>query len=474
MPSKKQKANRKLQANSRQGGGGRSENFGYRLTGGYHFADQKRDVWEVAGYPAKVNFDMHWAMQARFGIAAAGIHDLPNKCWQTHPTITDGEIDPDREQTAFEKDVDILVKKYDFFARLKGMDWRNRIGRYSGIIPIVKENAQSAKLDPASPSTKIGGIEALIKLVPVPESQITVDNVNTNSDLSSENYGMPEYYQFRQDVAGDRNPTDNSQFRIHPSRLFVFAEGADDGSIFGIPANEAGYNSLLDLEKICVSGAEGLFKNSKQRTVVNVKDNQVATAISSDPDKAKQWKQTADDFASGFDTMLTTYGMEVHQLQSTLADPTNPFTNSLNVYAASINEPASEIIGVQMNKQASMGNATAFTETAESRRQNTLSPMVIAFLNYLADRGIINKPTNEILVSWDPLAEPTTGEKLDNSKKMADVNKLAFDTGMQEPTFTEEEIRKGLVFEEKPDDEDEFKMPGEGGDDDDDAQTETP
>ena len=97
--------------------------------------------------------------------------------------------------------------------------------------------------------------------------------------------------------------------------------------------------------------------------------------------------------------------------------------------------------------------------------------MVIAFLNYLADRGIINKPSNEILVSWDPLAEPTTGEKLDNSKKMADVNKLAFDTGMQEPTFTEEEIRKGLVFEEKPDDEDEFKMPGEGGDD---AQTETP
>jgi len=470
MPSKKQKAHRKIQANARQGIGGRSDSLGYQLTGGYHFADQKRDVWECAGYPAKVNFDMHWAMQARFGIAAAGIHDLPNKCWQTHPLITDGEIDPDREQTDFEKDVDTLINRHDFFARLKGMDWRNRIGRYAGIIPIVRETATGGALNPESASTKINGIEALIKLVPVPESQISVDNVNTNSDLSSENYGMPEYYNFKQEVSGDRNPTDNNQFRIHPSRLFVFAEGADDGSIFGRPANEAGYNALLDLEKICVSGAEGLFKNSKQRTVVNVKDSQVANVISTDKEKAKEWKQTADDFASGFDTMLTTYGMEVHQLQSTLADPTNPFTNSLNVYAASINEPASEIIGVQMNKQASTGNETAFTNTAESRRENTLSPMIIAILNYLADRGVISKPTNEISVTWEPLAEPTIGEKLDNSKKMAEVNKLGRDSGMQEPAFSEEEIRKGLVFDEKP--EEDFEAFGEGDDDltkDDDA-----
>lgn len=462
MPSKKQKAHRKLQANARQGFGGRSENFGYRLTGGYHFADQKRDVWEVAGYPDIVDFDKHWNMQARFGIAKAGIHDLPNKCWQSHPVITDGEFDGKREQTAFEKDVETLVKKYDFFARLKGMDWRNRIGRYSGIIPIVKESGEN--LDPATPSTKIGGIEALIKLVPVPESQISVTDVQTVSDLSSEDYGMPQHYNFRQNVSGDRNPVDNSQFELHPSRVFVFAEGADDGSIFGIPANEAGYNALMDLEKICASGAEGLFKNAKQRTVVNVKDSQVANVIGNDPEKAKEWKKTANDFASGFDTMLTTYGMDVHQLQATLADPTNPFTNSLNVYAASIDEPASEIIGVQMNKQASTGNATAFTNTAESRRENTLSPMIIAILEYFIKRGIINAPSDEIIVTWDSLTEPTVGEKLDNSKKMSEVNKQAFDTGRGEAIFTEEEIRKGLVFEEKPDED--AEMFGEDDDDD--------
>lgn len=471
MASKKRRAHNKLKqkqelaANSSQSRfGGRSENFGYRLTGGYHGADLKRDVWTVAGYPAHVDFDMHWAMQARFGIAKAGIHLLPNKCWQSHPVISDGENDGEREQTPFEKDVETLVKKFDLFARLKGMDWRNRIGRYAGIIPIVKESGEN--LDPTKPSTRINGIEALIKIVPVPESQISVTDVGTNSDISSENYGMPKYYNFRQNVSGDRNPIDNTDIKLDPSRVFVMAEGADDGSIFGIPANEAGYNSLMDLEKICVAGSEGLFKNSKQRTVINVKDGQVANVLTNDKEKKEQWDKSADDFASGFDSMLTTYGMDVNSLQSTLSDPTAPFTNSLNCYAASIQTPASEIVGVQMNKQASVGNETAFINTAESRRENTLSPMIIRFLEYFVERGIIKAPSTEIIVTWDALSQPTVGEKLDNSKKMAEVNKQAFDTGMQEPVFTEEEIRKGLVFEEKPDNDDDFKMPGEGDDDD--------
>ena len=461
------KKKNKIYNNSMSNRGGRGGNLGYNLTGSYHGADIKRNVWEVAGYPLIVTFSDHWNMQARFGIAKAGIHDLPNKCWRTHPAITDGEFDGERELTKFEQDVEILVKKYDLFARLKGMDWRNRIGRYAGIITIVRESVVDGnKPDPTQPSAQIIGIEALIKLVPVPESQISVNNVSTNSDLSSADYGMPTHYNFRQNVSGDRNPIDNTDIELHPTRVFVFAEGADDGSIFGIPANEAGYNSLLDMEKISVSGSEGLFKNSKQRLVHNINDDQVANTMVNDKDARKNWEENNKNFSTGFDTSLVTYGIDTKILQSTLADPTNPFTNSLNIYAASINEPASEIIGVQMNKQASVGNATAFTETAESRRNNTLSPMIIAFLQYFVARGIINKPEGEIIVTWDSLTEPTVGEKLDNSKKMADINKLGRESGMQEPVFAEEEIREGIVFEEKPE-MDDLEMFGEGDEGDD-------
>ena len=448
MPSKKSK--RKLHANANKGGNGRGQNFGYDQTGGYHFADTKRDVWEVAGYPKKVNFDMHWNMQARFGIAKAGIHRIVDKCWQSNPQITDGEYDGNRALTKFEQDLEILIEKHYLFARLKGVDWRNRIGRYAGILPIVTE---SQKTNPSQPASKSLGIESLLKLVPLPESQLDVNSVRSNSDISSAEYGMPEYYNLRQDVNGDRNPVENSEIQLDPSRVFIFAEGADDGSIFGIPANEAGYNALLDLEKVCVAGSEGHYKNAKQRTVVNVKDGQVAQVISGDTEKKEKWEETAADFASGFDTMLTTYGMDVHQLQSTLSDPTHPFTNSLNVYCSSISIPATILIGQQTGRLASDEDQADWAQTAESRRENTLTPAIKSFLRYLVERGIMSAPTNDILIKWDDLSEPSTGEKLDNSKKMADVNKQNFDSGRAENVFTEEEIRAGYVFEEKPEED---------------------
>lgn len=451
MATRKQKAHKKLQANSQQNSTSRGPDFGARLGGGYHFADTKRDVWTVAGYPEKVSFSQLWNMQARFGIAKAGIHRIVDKCWQSPPTITDGPNDGERALTPFEKDLDVLINKHALFARLKGADWRNRIGRYSGIMPIVTEINGNAK--PNEPASKSRGIDSLFKLVPLPESQLNVDSVSSNSNINSPDYGMPEYYNLRQDVEGDRNPIENSEIQLDPSRVFIFAEGADDGSIFGIPANEAGYNALLDLEKICVAGSEGHYKNAKQRTVVNVSDGQVASVLATDKEKKAKWEETAADFASGFDTMLTTYGMDVHQLQSTLSDPTHPFTNSLNVYAASIGMPASELIGVQMNKQASEGNATALNESAASRRENTLTPSILGFLQYLVGRGIMNKPSDKIMVEWESLSEPSSSERLTNGKSMAEMNKLAFDTGRAEPYFSDQEVRKESGYKEMPEEE---------------------
>lgn len=450
MANHRNKSKRNIQANSSRGGNGRGNDIGARLSGGYHFADQKRDVWTVAGYPSKVDFSMHWNMQARFGIAKAGIHRIVDKCWQSSPTITDGEFDGKRSLTPFEKDLEILIEKHFLFARLKGVDWRNRIGRYAGILPIVTETQETAPTEPASKSM---GIESLLKLVPLPESQLSVDDVQSNSDISSADYGMPKHYNLRQDVNGDRNPVENSEIQLDPSRVFIFAEGADDGSIFGIPANEAGYNSLLDLEKVCVAGSEGHYKNAKQRLVHNIKDTQVANVMANDPKAKETWEKNNEGFSSGFDSSLVTYGIDTKNLQATLADPTHPFTNSLNVYAASIAIPATILIGQQTGRLASDEDQADWAQTAESRRENTLTPSIIGFLMYLVDRGIMNKPSNEILVEWEDLSEPSTGDKLDNGKKMAEMNKTAFDTGRAEPYFSDEEVRETSGFEKQADEE---------------------
>lgn len=431
---------------SEYSGGRRSNDFGFRLSGGYHFADQKRDVWGVAGYPDKVNFDMHWNMQARFGIASAGIYRIVDKCWANPPTITDGEPDENRTKTPFEVDLDILIEKYSLFSRLKGVDWRQRVGRYGGILPIVRE---PIKIDPNMPMPKLMGINALIKLVPVHESEIDVTDIGLNDDLTSEEFGNPIHYNFRQQVNGDRNPVTNNQFIIHPTRVFVTAEGADDGSIFGIPANEAGFNDLLDMEKVRAAGAEGLFKNAKQRVVYNVDDAQVAGVLTSDQEKRDQWNEANDDFHSGFDASQMLYGMNAETLQSTLADPTAPFTIALNSYCAHLNIPATILIGQQTGRLASDEDQTEWALAAQSRCENYLTPQVIkAFLAYMVDRGLMSPPTNEVIVTWPDFLEPTKTEKVALAKSMEETNELRYKSGRAEPIYSDEEVREAAGCED--------------------------
>lgn len=431
----------------------RSSNIGYYLNPGYHLADQKRNTWGVAGYPDKVYFDMHWTMAGRFGIAKAGIHHIVDKCWEKPPKISDGDYDEDRPKTQFEKDLDILIEKHKLFIRLKGLDWRQRIGRYGAIIPIVRQPEDSA-LTPEAPMPSLMGVNSIIKLLPVTEAQADVTDIGTNSDLNSENYGDPLYYNFRQDVTGDRNPIDNTQHRLHPSRLFVFAEGSDDGSIYGIPANEAGFNHLLDMEKVIAAGAEGLFKNAKQRLVYEVNDAQVAGTLTTDSEKRERWEESNDNFNSGFDTSQILYGMEAKTLQSTITDPSPAFQNALNAYAASINEPATILIGQQTGRLASDEDQKEWGMTAQTRCENVLSEMIKGFIDYLIKYNMITAPNDEVKVEWESFVDPTQSEKLANTKVMEDIDKIRYDSGRKDPLFTDEEKRKTAGFEMEPEDGD--------------------
>lgn len=420
------------------------------------------DVALQAGHPTHLDFSMLWRMATKSPIGKAGIHRLVNKCWQTHPTITDGDDDGERDKTKFEKDLDVLITKHKLFIRLKGADWRQRVGRYSAILPIIKELGNDNK--PDQEITRVNGIEALVKLVPKFESEVDVTDISTVSDINSPEYGNPTHFNLRENVRGDRNPITNQDIQLDPSRVITYAEGADDGSIFGIPALEAGFNDLINLESIGASAAITMKKNAQQRVITSIKDNQVATVIS-DPNSTqfKAFSKNMDDFDKGVKNSLVLYGMDVHALNTTLADPTNPFTIALTSFAASVETPVSELVGLQMNEQASSSNRASFNETAKSRRENFINPEIImATLDYLIDVGVLSKPTNEIIIKWDDLNEDTPSEKLDTANKMEDINKKRFEAGRKEPLFSDEEVRIAAGHDPEPDsDIDEFEEGGE-------------
>lgn len=444
-----------------------SRSFGRGGRGGYGFPtsisqNTTYNVAEQAGYPNVVGFDQLWLMATKSPIGTAGIHRLVDKCWQTHPVITDGENDGERELTQFEKDLNILINKHKLFTRIKGADWRQRVGRYSAILPIIKEQEPNSSDQEVK---HVKGIEALIKLMPKFESEIDVTDVSTNSDINSESYGEPTHFNLREGVVGDRNPIDNKEIQLHPSRVITYAEGADDGSIFGIPTLEAGFNNLINLESIGASAAITMKKNAQQRVITSINDNQVASALGNkDSDAYKSFSQNMDDFDKGVKNSLVLYGMDVHTLNTTLADPTNPFTIELTAFAASVKTPVSELVGLQMNEQASSSNRATFNETAKSRRENFINPeMIMKTLEYLIDVGVMAAPTDEIIITWDDLNEDTPSEKLDTANKMEDINKKRFESGRGEALFSDGEIRKAAGFDADSDEDiEDFKETDDG------------
>lgn len=441
--------------NSRQS---RGNGFGWGLTGGYSFANQNLNTWSEFGYPEQLDFSMHWNFFNRSGFAKAGVMRIVEKCWTENPSITDGEPDKKRkdkkrkDKTDFEKDIEYLIEKHALFETFFDADWMNRVGRYSGIIIGAKEQNETT---PDKPMQNLMSVESIVNLIPVFESQLDTSKVQTVSDFNDPNYGLPTYYNYRSNVDGDRNPITTQDVQLDPSRVFIIAEGKSGNSIYGTPVNEAGFNSLMELHAVCSGGATTIKKNSKQRFIANINDNQVASVLSTDPKKKAAFDSQVDNFNKGGSPSLLVYGMDITSMQSQIADPTSPFNNSLNAYAASIGIPSTVIIGVQANKQATDTNDDAFNEAAMTRCNKVITPFITAFIKKLIDLGAVRPPNEKIVVTWPDLTEPSTAEKMDVGKKMGEINKSGRNSGIG-PVYTPEEIRLATGYEPEPEGEIDF------------------
>lgn len=424
-----------------------SSNYGYFLTGRSHNADLKRSVWDVAGYPEIVYFEDHWNMYRRNPIANACINVMVNKTWQDQPTITDGELtekekaDPKRKpRTQFEKELKYLNKKFKLFKVLKGFDRRQRVGRYAGIFIGVKETVVQDRQQPI----KAVGYRSIRKLTPLFESQLSINPSHIETDIGSERYGDPTHYEYQSYVPGSMSPLEHSDDVIHWTRAWAWGEGADDGTIFGIPHLEAVFNTLLDAEKVRAASAEGLYKNAKQRTVLNINSELVANGLSEE--EAEEFGENVDAFSEGFDNMLTTHGMDVQTLNSTLADPEPAFKILKQEIAIYEGLPETELFGQQTGRMATDQDKVMSGQRVNDRRDNEGTDMIVSFLEHLIAAGLLTAPDDEIVVEWPDMTGPSAGDKLDLAVKMTEANERSFKAGGGK-VFSDAEIRKAAGHE---------------------------
>ncbi len=402
--------------------------LGQVISGGYDFADTLHNIYLDYGYPQELDFFNYWNMYRRFGIAR-NVVELPAETgWMQDPVIEGSD--------AFNRELEKLDDLVMLFDRLKALDTRQRVARYAGLFIRVRDGKPTT--EPID--TALAGHGAVISLMPIYENNLTVSSVN--QDPLSDEFGMPTLYNFNSGATGNRNDKFATSFNIHPDRLVIASEGADQGGIYGISSLEAPYNSLMDLRKIIGAGGEGFYKNAAQSIVFTLKD--VAGAKGSEA-MLEQFNENYDEFANNrFRRAMWTPGLEPNALESNLINPKEFFNNALNDVAAASKIPATILIGAQTGRLASSEDSKHFLSIINSRRQNFMSEMIRNVIDWFIRNGVL--PASDYDIEWDDLLALSQEDRLKNAKSMGEINQVQFTSGGDIP-FAAEEIREEAGFD---------------------------
>nr|WP_205067787.1 anti-CBASS Acb1 family protein [Pantoea coffeiphila] len=387
---------------------------------------KRTKLWDEFGYPDQVGFEQYYRAYERNAVAHAAVHKLLDSCWVDNPTIIDGsEAKEATNTTPWEKQVTKLLKKH--WPKIKDADRRNLIGRYSALLIQFKDGREwHQPVDRVA----VGRLKekAIVKLIPAWESQIKPGNFDT--DTMSETYGQPVNYNFNEQPVGDDGTYGPVRgVTVHPDRIIILSEGSEDENMLsGVPLLRAGYNKLLDLEKVSGGSAEGFLKNASRQLGISFDsqtDMQTIAQMAKDAgynDLGEAMNDKMMKLNRGTDAALVTQSGTTSVLSVAAADPAPTWTVTANEFAASIQCPFTIQFGQQTGRLASDEDKTDWAKRCNGRRWGFMSAVVIAVLERFWTMGAIEAPlSGEVTLAWSDLLAPSEKEKIANMQAMADV-----------------------------------------------------
>jgi uncharacterized protein len=411
--------------------------------------DQKRPhVWREYGYPEVIQFEDLYTAYSRGGTGHRAVHLLLDECWMFNPRIKQPQAD---KETAWETKLKAQLKAVKAWAKLRDLDRRNMIGRFSALIYRVRDGKTLS--EPLERAT------ALVELVPLYESQLKV--TEWDSDQQSERFGQPVMFQYRSKKPGvqDTQGQPEEWVDVHYTRVQILAEGSAGDLFDGVPLLRAGYNKLIDLEKIGGGSAESYLKNSS-RTVTIQYDKESNPAVITADGKKVDVKQAHEDqikrLNRSIDSAVVTQGATVGTLQVAVADPTGPWTTAANEFAASVGLPFTVLFGQQTGRLASDEDKTQVTKRCKSRQTNELTPLLEELVTRMQAAGVFE--AGEFEVEWPDIAAPSDDDRATLLDKLTSSMQKAFAAGLVEPLFDGNELRNVAGYEPRASD----GMPPEG------------
>lgn len=434
--------------------------------------DAKRPTaWTQYGYPQQLTFQHYLQAYERGSAGFGAVHRILDKCWQEKPRVkkldakADGAGPVKTNATAgakqkrirstdapspWEEGVDSMLRKLRGWQKLRDFDRRNMVGRFAALIYRVADGKQLS--EPLTTARK------LVDIVPVFEEQLKVTAWHSDQ-ADAENFGKPKMFQlWMQMPTGQDNQGQPQQWiDVHPSRVQVFAEGSVGNMFEGVPLLRAGFNDLINLEKIAGGSAEGYLKNSARTVVLKFEATASPQVLTQNADGTPSGKTVAEvveeklqRLNKNIDASIVTQGGEATTLQTQMVEPGEAFEVAANLFAASVRIPFTILFGQQTGRLASDQDQQDMNARCESRQDNELTPMLEEFVQRMQACGVIEKGDFEI--EWPPLDAPGDEQKYDQLGKLTKAMVDAQGAGLTEPLFDANELRRVAGFEERPDD----------------------
>lgn len=394
-------------------------------------------AWHDYGYKDNLEFNDYFQMAERFGVASAGITIPVEQCWKTYPKIRQGapeDFEQRKGKTPWERSVESLFRNRKLWRKIKLADEYQRIGDYGAFA--IQVRGTKAQADWSLP---LGFIKEsqIARIIPLYQEQL--EPTQWENDTQSERYGQPTMYQLQEANINQDYEQDNRtrSVDIHWSRVIVFAEGADDDSIYGRPALKRGFNDLVTMEKIIGAGGEGFWKSAAMKTVYSNTNKDAPPLTQEDIDSMDD---AIKDFVEGLDKHLMLGGLDPKVLSVAMSDPENPFNIALQSFSASVGVAAKLLIGAQEGKLAADEDGRFTLSNMQSRRESWCTQMMESVVGWLMEHGVIEQ--QDYTIEWDDLLAPSDKDKLELATKMAEINAKSL-----EQTFTPNEIRQIAGYE---------------------------
>lgn len=441
---------------------------------------KRQRLYQEFGYPVDLCFDDFYRTFRRNAVAGAAVKRMIDGCWEDFPEVYEGDKTKDATKLSpWDKRINKLLKRC--WKPIKGADRRNLVGRYSALLLQLKDN--KPWYEPVDKVVVGNQAErALVKLIPAWEAQL--EPVEWDSDPDSETFGDVKMYSFTElPVDNSRSPQPGRIINVHPDRVIILAEGADDDALYsGKSLLEEGFNKLLDIEKTSGGASEGFLKNASRQLnysfgektnfaalakALGVGEGQLADALDTQVRRLNDSTDSASFMQDG----------KAEVLSVAAADPEPTWRTALNEFCATIPMPVKILIGMQTGERASTEDAKDWAKTRMSRRNGFLSEVITCLVTRFWTLGVIPAANGEeITVGWSDLMAPSRAEKIANMGAMADVAVKTMNA-YGRSAITENEVRaegemQPITRQDDDDEQPKPKRPDPLAGDDDNAETE--